>query len=247
LNLKVAEGSQSAMHFLAQINLEEMPFLDDALPRKGWLYFFLHADSAFLENTGGYGPYDSGWSRVFYYDGERDTLKRTRRPGVNASEFHLCTLTPRVEASLPSREPLARGEAFSEQSSVFGDDRIKNSASYRKLRKKLSTSDQDARLLGWHDTALELDLEPRIEQVIHGKFSGGPAEPGRAPLSEQTLALCYRRAKDWRLLLQLPTDTSGQGPGFDWLSNGCLYFFIRRQDLRARRFDAHWALIQLRD
>jgi hypothetical protein len=42
-------------------------------------------------------------------------------------------------------------------------------------------------------------------------------------------------AKGWELLLQL--DSGSGDPNLNWGSAGCIYFWIRDVDLRARRFD----------
>jgi hypothetical protein len=57
--------------FVAQINLSEMPFLENyPLPTSGWLYFFL-IDKA---------PADALAHKVIYYPGPTDRLKKTLAP-----------------------------------------------------------------------------------------------------------------------------------------------------------------------
>ncbi len=51
-------------------------------------------------------------------------------------------------------------------------------------------------------------------------------------------------AKDWILLLQVDTDDDSDGPGWMWGDCGRIYFWIRRQDLAARRFDRAWTVLQ---
>jgi len=49
-------------------------------------------------------------------------------------------------------------------------------------------------------------------------------------------------ARDWLLLLQL--DSEDQAPGWMWGDVGRLYFWIRVQDLRARKFERVWMVLQ---
>ncbi|MEV4115534.1 YwqG family protein [Nonomuraea sp. NPDC049695] len=49
------------------------------------------------------------------------------------------------------------------------------------------------------------------------------------------------RSADWQLLLQLGSE---EMPGWCWGDGGGLYFWIRRADLAARRFDQVWTVMQ---
>ena len=51
--------------------------------------------------------------------------------------------------------------------------------------------------------------------------------------------------EDWRLLLQLDTVTSdNEDFELTYGSNGGIYFYIRKEDLAACRFDQVWCIIQ---
>jgi uncharacterized protein YwqG len=72
-----------------------------------------------------------------------------------------------------------------------------------------------------------LDLEC---QLAAEKLSGaGPVEPEDS----------QRLAADWSLLLQIDSDDH-----FMWGDAGMLYFWIRREDARARRFEKTWVLLE---
>jgi uncharacterized protein YwqG len=73
--------------------------------------------------------------------------------------------------------------------------------------------------------------------VTNGIYCGSP--DGYRSAQAQLLKA---GAADWMLLLQLDTDEDG--PGWMWGDAGCLYFWLRRQDLAERRFDRVWAVLQ---
>jgi uncharacterized protein YwqG len=50
-----------------------------------------------------------------------------------------------------------------------------------------------------------------------------------------------KQARDWRLLLQVP---SVDAAGMMWGDLGCLYYWIRDKDLKERRFERCWMILQ---
>jgi uncharacterized protein YwqG len=50
-----------------------------------------------------------------------------------------------------------------------------------------------------------------------------------------------KHAREWRLLLQVP---SAESAGMMWGDLGCLYYWIRNDDLDARRFDRCRMILQ---
>jgi len=89
-------------------------------------------------------------------------------------------------------------------------------AAYDDAVKKLREPDDRPihKLLGWADTIQE-DMAQTCSKIAGGR--------------------------DWRLLVQMDSDPS---VGLSWGDGGRLYFWIRQQDLAARRFDRCWAILQ---
>jgi uncharacterized protein YwqG len=48
-------------------------------------------------------------------------------------------------------------------------------------------------------------------------------------------------AREWVHLLQVASDEKA---GLMWGDLGCLYFWMRQDDIEARRFDAAWMVLQ---
>jgi uncharacterized protein YwqG len=55
------------------------------------------------------------------------------------------------------------------------------------------------------------------------------------------LPVFRQQAHRWRLLLQVP---SVEAAGMMWGDAGCLYYWIRDDDLAARRFERCWLILQ---
>jgi hypothetical protein len=94
-----------------------------------------------------------------------------------------------------------------------------------------STEGGDAcchRIGGW-PTPIQGDMQAEAA-LVHGGASCGDASAYNDP----ALAGVRATATDWLPLAQIGTDEKG---GLYWGDEGQLYLWIRREDLRARRFD----------
>ena len=79
-----------------------------------------------------------------------------------------------------------------------------------------------------------MQLEAQL--VSNGLYCGDPSgyrDPRAKALQAGTL--------DWLLLLQIDSDDALQ---VMWGDTGRVYYWIRRQDLAARKFDRVWTILQ---
>ena len=90
-------------------------------------------------------------------------------------------------------------------------------------------------LLGYSGN-IQGEMELECQLVTNGVYTGD--REGYQNPRVQTLR---EGAKDWMLLLQVDSDDE---PGMMWGDLGRLYFWIRRQDLKARNFDNTWCILQ---
>ena len=99
--------------------------------------------------------------------------------------------------------------------------------------------DNRSQLLGWPDI-IQNNMTLECELVSRGYYLGGSWES--VPQEERD-ALRTPSVQDWRLLFQLDTVASGD---FELMFGDCgrIYFYIRREDLLARRFDRAWLVLQ---
>ena len=99
--------------------------------------------------------------------------------------------------------------------------------------------DNCSQLLGWPDI-IQNNMTLECELVSRGHYLGGSWES--VPQEERD-ALRVPSVQDWRLLFQLDMVASGD---FELMFGDCgrIYFYIRREDLLARRFDRAWLVLQ---
>ena len=91
------------------------------------------------------------------------------------------------------------------------------------------------RLLGYSDTIQnDMGLECAMASAgLNAYFKPDPKDARQRRIAAA--------AKDWTLLLQIDSEPR---LGLEWADAGRLYFWIRNQDLAARRFHRCWAILQ---
>ncbi len=100
-------------------------------------------------------------------------------------------------------------------------------------------NDNHSKLLGWPDT-IQGNMTVECELVSKGYYLGGDKNP---PPQEARQKAQLTSFDNWQLLFQL--DTVAQD-NFELMFGDCgrIYFFIRKEDLKARRFDDVWLVLQ---
>lgn len=252
--------------FVAQINLAELPPVDGAetpLPTRGMLWFFY--DARFLA----YDADDADGFRVVYSEAGPDDLRRAEvpeGPGTSGDAdpfevFDPVVLTPRAELSLPSpnTDP-DRGLGLPLNPVVDEDE----SEAYYEMVERWDLGGTEAqgstaadepptlpppvhRVMGWpfliqnDDMEAECEVSTRHPGVL-GRL-GDAVRSATAGGSREDQGRAFERvARDsWQLLLQVDSDDDA---GMMWGDSGLLYFWIRKDDLAARRFERVWCVMQ---
>jgi uncharacterized protein YwqG len=220
------EHDGQPLMFLAQLDLAEVHSVHPSgeLPAAGHLWFFYS-----LAQPWGFDPKDAGGSRVFYRPPGTRLLPAEAPEGLPPDgRFKPCSVSFEAFEDIPEPED--------DDPQLGGLD--ENEADrYVELRNYISSGGQESshKLLGFANPvqgAMELECQLVTNGVYCGDESGyrGPrAEALRDGLTE------------WRLLLQL--DSDGEA-GMMWGDLGRLYFWIRESDLRERRFESTWTILQ---
>lgn len=210
--------------FLAQIALSDVPQLEETppLPQSGLLSFFFDAE----EQPWGFDPKDSGSWKVVYTPNV-DDLSRREFPDdfFPESEFKACRLSLSRSLSLPSWERAAAHAL---------DLNEEEMNAYEEVALQLRSSGHQ--LLGLPSVVQGDHMELQCQLTSHGLYCGdstGYDDPRAKALSPG--------AAEWRLLMQFESDDD---VGMMWGDGGCLYFWIREQDLALQNFDNVWVVLQ---
>lgn len=217
------------LSFFAQINLQDVSALDTdhMLPERGILYFFYDTEAF----CWGFDPEDKGAAQVYYYE--------------DTTGFAPCAL-PSTECTVPeialqfTTEPSFPGfeefECYSDLDVDWEDyDRVLS-----KLGIDPESEEEKHKLLGYADL-IQGEMLTECERAHRGLSSGDPESYRNTPPDET--AAIRDHAKDWVLLLQLSTI---RARNFEWMFGDCgsLYYYIRKDDLAAHRFENAWFSMQ---
>ena len=214
--------------FIAQIELSSQPpvAVQLGLPKEGLLLFFYDAE----QSTWGFDPKDAGSFAVMFLPESTPPSHRTDWPAdlPDYARYQVSFLSSVETVTLP---PWDSGLV---QQLHLEPERLD---AYQNLLDELSGGEWASRgLLGGHPDQIQNDMPLDCELVSARLYCGDASayeDPG--------LPLFRQRAKDWRLLLQVP---SVEDAGMMWGDSGCLYYWIREEDLAARRFDRVWMILQ---
>jgi hypothetical protein len=206
--------------FLASIDLQSVAgvLVFDWLPQTGRLLFFYD----FFAGAWGFDPRDRDcWSVVYAEGGD---APRTPPPGKVPIRF----VVPKRIGSLPPYErPEVESLALTEPQREWLIDAA-GIALY---------GDAPRHQMGGYPQPIQGDgMELECQLASNGIYVGDPSgyKDPRAPALEAGAA-------DWRLLLQIDSDDD---LGMHWGDAGTIYFWIREEDARARRFERVWMVLQ---
>jgi uncharacterized protein YwqG len=213
------------LSFLAQLDLAEIPkpALTEGLPDHGVLYFFYSVD----QETWGFDPKDRGSWRVLYAESARaaplarvpSTLPPHGRFKQVSLRFERVLVYPDAQTTRVQKLNLSDDDfdAYAElQASVFGRSPMHQ-------------------LLGTATAIQDPDMEREAQLASNGLYLGNEK------VDRKREAALAAGIKDWMLLLQLDSDDAAD---MMWGDAGRLYFWIRKQDLRARDFSRTWMILQ---
>lgn len=228
------------LSFLAQFDCAGLAAYDadGLLPHTGLLSFFYEVET----QRWGYDPKDAGCARVFWFE-DAAPLHRMEPPAALREEHPPYTLPdfgvfPPLKIALESVPSLpgaadyicllpglAPGDwaRFEKERAMFG----------------MEPEGQISKLLGWPDV-IQSNMTTECELVSRGYYLGD----AWADVPDAEIREAERSSfEGWRLLFQLD---SLQKDGVDLMFGDCgrIYFYIRTEDLKARRFDRTWLILQ---
>jgi uncharacterized protein YwqG len=211
--------------FVAQIDLAEVARVmpDGPLPKRGELWFFYAWD----QEQWGFDPKDAG-SSVVHYEADARLVRRAPPDDVPAEgRFAPCAVTLRAYDDIPDGTDARNPTAGADETTQGRYDDARGAVT--------SAGATSHKLLGYPEPIQDA-MELECAMVTNGVYMGD-ANGNQHPRFKELDATKY----DWRLLLQLDSDEAAH---MMWGDAGRLYFWIRDQDLRDRRFDKAWMILQ---
>lgn len=222
-----------SLTFLAQFDCAALAPLDrdGLLPQEGVLSFFYETAS----QRWGFDPKDAGCARVFWFP-DRTALRPAAFPEDLEEEFRLPSLPIRGQAErcFPDYDDAVAAAGMAEGAL----DRRTFEAVYSAVAGERKTGGTSHRLLGWPDI-IQSCMTAECELVSRGYYLGGSQK-----IPEEEMWEAERTSlESWLLLFQLDTIQQGKF-SLDFGDYGRVYFYIRKEDLAARRFDRVWLVLQ---
>lgn len=230
----VAEGRPLA--FIAQFDLAEIHVvqpLDADIPVTGRLLFFFDAQ----QQPWGFRPGDAAGWKVLYDTTTPAALVRATpppSPGPPGMVAGFRALRCRGRTAL---SPVPEDEVTLPRLARSDPDHAALASWYEDLNSDLlDRTDWRAHQAGGHPDQIQGGMQLECQLVSNGIDRGGD-RPG----DRTEIARLAEGAEDWLLLMQIDSDDRN---GMLWGDSGMLYVWIRRDDLRARRFDRSWVILQ---
>ena len=177
----------------------------------------------------GFDPADAGCGRVYWFDGSQP-LAPAPFPHELDEEFRLPRLRVQAKADRSFASWADFAQLHPELDELFED--------YAEAHEAMGGSGECSKLLGWPDV-IQDNMTLECELVSRGYNLGGLEDfPTHLAAREGAASV-----ENWRLLFQLD---SFEMEDFDlnFGDDGALYFYIRTEDLKARRFDRVWVILQ---
>lgn len=221
------EMANRPLSFLAQFNLEEIAGFDTdrRLPRTGMLYFFYELCTM----KWGFDPKDKGCARVYYVEDTKN-LMPVDFPEDLAKDF----IIPEFSLKFSSREDVPDyGEIAERRTDVefdcYDEERV--------LYGYDSSEEETSKLLGYADL-IQSDMLFQCAEIADGIYCGGVPE-----FTDAQREKLMEKSKEWTLLFQMSTV---QKDDFELMFGDCgsIYFYIRKQDLKEKKFDDVWLILQ---
>ncbi len=221
------ENNGTPLEFICQIDLSEIPteFSQYKLPESGQLFVFYDQSSG----SWGFDPQDKGDWKIVY---------SSLPPKHNE--------TPLSEKW--NKDKIIFNEKFITLVQIdtypdWQDDRIrslqltdKQAEEYDEIIHSVYKGQEQHQLFGFPSLVQDNEMAWECELVTNGIYCGDAKG-----YQTETAQKLKENISDWVMLLQIDSDDSTD---MMWGDCGMLYFWIKREDLKANRFENTWMIFQ---
>ena len=226
------ETANRPLSFLCQMNLEEICAYDKEglLPQKGLLLFFYEQESM----RWGFDPDDEGSSRVYYFE-DVSLLTEVELPNDMKDEYKV----KEYDLSFASKDSYPGFEELDCHLDVDCDwDDYDNAVE----KKGYDPECERSKLLGYANL-IQGEMLTECERTTRGLYCGDAKSYRNT--TEDVKEDIDKAAADWVLLFQMAS-IQEEEDDYELMFGdvGNLYFYIRKQDLRAKNFDRGWLVLQ---
>ncbi|WP_313525605.1 YwqG family protein [Anaerotignum sp.] len=221
------------LSFIAQFNCGDISAFDTEglLPDKGVLSFFYEMDSQLW----GFDPKDKGCARVYWFE-DVSLLSSASFPSDLDEYYRFPMLQIRTseEKSVPSF-----ADFYLDKNRV--SDNYDDYDLYENVCKDCGYAipENSSKLLGWPDI-IQNNMTQECELVCKGYYLGN----GWEDIPKEDIQAAEKTSlEEWRLLFQLDTVNH---ENFELMFGDCgrAYFYIRKEDLLAKKFHKIWFILQ---
>lgn len=230
------EAKPRPLSFLAQFNLEQIAPLDTEhmLPQKGILSFFCGTDS----QISGHAPEHKGFARVYWFE----TIAELS-PAVFPDDLTEKFRYPMLKISAGSEPSYPTYEDFGVNKDGGPIKWVERWDEFDRIRSSIVDEEPNRihKLLGWADP-IQGNMTQECELISRGySFDGGR---DFIPARDRQEAVDFS-VRDWLPLLQLDSLRDGD---FKLTFGDCgrIYYYIKREDLKNKRFEKAWTILQSR-
>ncbi len=230
------------LSFIAQFDCAALAPLDkeNLLPHEGILSFFYELGS----QTWGYSPENAGSAKVYWFE-DKALLFPAAFPADLDGDYRLpaVPLFAYQETQYPDFQDFSEicTESGSHSSDEIYDEWEDFCDNYESVIQTLQGDDTALRhqLLGW-PRIIQNSMAYECELVGRGYYMGNALKD----IPEDEIADARAHSlQNWVLLFQLESDEFGDYC-LDFGDCGNIYFYIRKEDLAARRFERVWLISQ---